>query len=373
VEQQSGQFQVTGRHSYSAAGPRAITVTVRDPFGNTATDGSYLQTPLVSDQPGQAPNLDPNLVNPWGLASNPTGPFWVADNGAGVATLYNGEGVPQSLVVTIPGPPGSESSSPTGIVFNDTTDFATTAGPSHFIFATEDGTIAAWSAGTEATLEADNSASGAIYKGLALGAVGESNFLYATNFHSGKIDVFDTDFNQVQIPNRLFNDPKIPPGFAPFGIQNVNGVLVVTYAKQDAAKEDDVPGPGNGFIAAFTTDGRLIATVAARGPLNSPWAVTLAPSDFGQFSNAALVSNFGDGRINAFDPRTGKFLGQMTDAAAAPIEAEGLWGLKFGNGGSAGQTDQLFFTAGVDDEQHGLFGNLTAVGQPTIANVRARP
>jgi uncharacterized protein (TIGR03118 family) len=369
VQKAIGQFVVMGRHTFTNAATRQITVTVRDILGNVGTNGSFSQTNLVSDQEGVAPNTDPNLVNPWGMASSTTSPLWVSDNGTGVSTLYNGAGVPQSLVVTIPPVGGAETSAPTGVVFNGTNDFATSTGPSHFIFATEDGSIAAWSSGTEAETKVDNSASGAVYKGITTGAVGNNNFLYATNFHSGKVDVFDKNFNPVTATG-IFQNPQIPAGFAPFGIQNLRGFIVVTYAKQDADKHDDVAGPGNGFVAAFTTSGRLVKTIAAHGPLNSPWGLAVAPSNFGQFSNALLVGNFGDGAINAFDPTTGKFLGPVTDTTGIPIDVDGLWTIRFGNGGSGGETNQLFFTAGPDDEQHGLLGNFVAVGQPTTVRVK---
>jgi uncharacterized protein (TIGR03118 family) len=327
-----------------------------------ATAG-YVQTNLVSDIPGMAQNTDLNLVNPWGIASSATSPFWVSDNGTGVATLYNGAGTPQALVVTIPPPSGgTPPAAPTGVVFNGGADF----GGFRFIFATEDGTIAGWNGGTTATLQKDNSAAGAVYKGLA---IGPSN-LYATNFHAGTIDVFDTNFDPV-IHAGSFTDPNLPAGFAPFGIQNLGGKLYVTYALQDAAGKDDVAGPGNGFVDVFDTNGNFLQRLVTQGALNSPWGLAMAPANFGEFSNYLLVGNFGDGRINAFDPVTGALIGPLTDSKTGdPIEIDGLWGLRFGNGGNGGEKDKLFFTAGIPGdgmiEDHGLFGSIAVPVPPTF-------
>jgi uncharacterized protein (TIGR03118 family) len=331
---------------------------------------SYRQTNLVSDISGLAVTTDPNLVNPWGISHSSTSPFWISDNGTGVSTLYNGAGQQVPLTVTIP-PPGSSpdtKATPTGQVFNmfnTIGDFSvmssTASGSSVFIFVTEDGTISGWSRSvdrTHAILAVDNSASGAVYKGLALGNNGSGNFLYATNFHAGTIDVFDAQFHQVTLSGS-FSDAGIPSGFAPFGIQNIGGQLFVTYAKQDVDKHDDVAGPGNGFVDVFDTNGNLIRRFASQGTLNSPWGLALAPDEFGRFSEDLLVGNFGDGRINAFDPETGAFRGQFRDTLGHTLVIDGLWGLIFGNGHSAGDTGTLFFTAGIDHEQHGLFGSLT--------------
>lgn len=329
----------------------------------------FLQTNLVADVAGVAANTDPNLLNPWGVAYAPAGPFWVSDNHAGVSTLYDGGGVPfpspTPLVVTIPLPPGSsDPAAPTGIVFNGTADFVVTegtkSGPSLFIFATEDGTLSGWSQTVDvanAILMVDNSASDAIYKGLALGSNASGNFLFASDFHNGRVDVFDKNFAPAALAGS-FTDPNIPAGFAPFGIHNIDGSLYVTYAKQDENKEDDSKGPGNGYINVFDMNGNMTKRFASQGTLNSPWGVALAPASFGQFGNALLVGNFGDGRITAFNASTGALLGQLTDTHGAPIAIEGLWALVFGNGALAGSTNTLFFTAGPGDEQHGLFGSL---------------
>jgi uncharacterized protein (TIGR03118 family) len=336
----------------------------------------YQRTNLVSNVAGLAATTDPNLVNAWGIARNPTGPFWVADNGTGVSTLYDGSGdlfpVGMPLVVSVPPPEGSApgaGSAPTGIVFNGTSDFVVTEGenssPALFIFSTEDGTISGWSPNVDATaaiLTVDDSDEETIYKGLAIGTNADGNFLYATNFHGNEVAVYDRTFAEVDLAGS-FTDPSLPAGFAPFGIQNISGALYVTYAKQDADGEDDVPGPGNGYVDVFDTDGNLIGRFASQGSLNSPWGLALAPPDFGPFSNAVLVGNFGDGRVNAFDPVSGDFLGQLTGDDGSAITIDGLWGLSFGNGGNAGAEDVLFFTAGINDEQDGLFGSIQAVSR----------
>jgi uncharacterized protein (TIGR03118 family) len=333
----------------------------------------FLQSNLVSDIPGVARFTDPNLVNPWGIAASPNGPFWINDNGAGVSTLYNGNGTAQSLVVTVPLPPLSTAtnSAPTGIVFNSTTNFTVTAGgktgTAAFIFATEDGTISAWSPAVNlnnAILEVDNSLTptplaGAVYKGLALGSNTNGNFLFAANFRSGKIDVFDKAFQPATLAGN-FTDPNMPAGFAPFGIANINGSLYVTYALQNAAMHDDVAGAGNGFVDVFDTSGRFIKRFASQGTLNSPWGVAMAPSTFGDFAGNILVGNFGDGRIGAFDATTGAFKGQLQTDLGTPLTINGLWGLEFGNGVTAGDPNTLFFTAGIGDEGHGLFGSIRA-------------
>jgi uncharacterized protein (TIGR03118 family) len=329
----------------------------------------YHETNLVSDIPGVALVTDPNLKNPWGMSSSMTSPIWVSDNKTGLTTLYNGDGQPfplgSPLVVTIPPPGGAPLgtiAAPTGQVFNDSGGGFNGA---VFMFATEDGTISYWKGGTSAVLAVDSSPSGAVYKGLAIAG----NRLYAANFNAGRIDVFDNSFSPITVPGG-FIDPNIPAGFAPFNIQNIGGTLYVTYAQQDAAKHDDVAGAGNGFVDAFNADGVLQMRVATNGNLNSPWGLALAPAGFGDFSNDLLVGNFGDGRINAFDPSTDAFLGQLTDGSGNPITIEGLWGLRFGNGGNGGDPNALFFTAGIPGdgsiEDHGLFGRLTVPEPGTL-------
>src|SRR5439155_12451147 len=309
---------------------------------------------------------DPNLVNPWGMALGLNSGLWVSDNGSGMATSYDGTGKPIQSAIKIPSPGGKGTSSPTGVVSNATSGFGIAAGahfgPSTELFATEDGTIAGWNSSvdpTHAIIAVDNSASGAVYKGLALGFTTTGAFLFATNFHAGRIDVFDSNFRPVHTSG-AFRDPKIPAGFAPFGISAINSHLYVTYAKQDADKHDDVAGPGNGFIDIFDTQGHLLKRFASRGQLNSPWGMAWAPfQGFGEFNNALFVGNFGDGSVNAFDFDSGEFLGKVSDASGKPITIPGVWGLEFGLGVARASSNTLFFTAGIDDEQHGLFGTLT--------------
>ena len=355
---------------------------------------SFVQTNLVSDVPGLAPVTDSNLVNPWGIAFGPTSPLWVADNHSGVSTLYDGSGNPQPpppknpLVVTIPPPMSSSpgtTTAPTGIVFNNTSGFLVSGSgkPAAFIFDTEDGTISAWNGGNNAVIEVDNSGNnftetdpakqtGAVYKGLAEASSNGKTFIYATNFRSGNVDVFGSDFQPVDLGPNAFKDPHIPSGYAPFGIQTINGNLYVTYAKQDAFKHDDVAGVGHGFVDVYDPNGTLIQRVASRGSLDSPWGVTVAPAGFGQFSGALLVGNFGNSHVNAFDLRTGKFLGQLTGPNGKPLvlnggfqntttpgDTKGLWTIAFDNGVSNGQTNAMYFTSGINDETDGLFGTVT--------------
>jgi uncharacterized protein (TIGR03118 family) len=324
---------------------------------------------LASDVPGLAPVTDPNLVNPWGISASPIGPFWFSDNNTGVSDLLDGNGRPQLPVVTIPAAAGT-GGTPTGTVFNGGHGFVVSQGgvsaPSLFLFATEDGTLSGWSPHvnlTQAIVVVDNSdpsnpAGGAVYKGLATGvnARGQS-LLFAANFRAGTVDVFDQKFRPVQTPGG-FRDPNIPTGYAPFGIQNIDGRIFVTYAQQDDDRDDPVNDPGHGFIDVFDTDGVLQQRFASQGPLNSPWGVAQAPSDFGGFGGAVLVGNFGDGHINAYDPASGAFLGPLTDGVGNAITIDGLWGLSFGNGHQSGPTNVLYFCAGTDHEQHGLFGEI---------------
>jgi uncharacterized protein (TIGR03118 family) len=324
---------------------------------------SYEQHNLVSDGFAPADHIDKNLVNAWGVVFNPTAFVWVADNHTGVATLYDGAGNPQSLVVNIPGvQANSGHGSPTGIVFNGTNDFgvsnATASGPSRFIFATEEGVIAGWAPNVDLNnaLRAAVTAN-AVYKGLALAANGIGNFLYAANFRAGKIDVFDHAFQPVSMPGG-FHDPSIPAGFAPFNIQNIQGDLYVTYAKQDQDKMDEVAGRGLGIVDVFDSNGNLIRRIGTGGQLNAPWGLALAPAEFGKFGNRLLVGNFGDGAILAFDPHHGTFLGRLRNPAGKVLKIDGLWALVFGNGLLGQPTGTLFFSAGPDEENHGLYGTL---------------
>ena len=311
----------------------------------------FSETNLVSDIPGLASVTDPNLKNPWGVAFSPTSPFWIADNGAGVSTLYNGAGAIQPLVVTIPpASGGTPPSTPTGLVFNDTTDF----GGAHFLFATKDGVIAAWNSGTTATRQVDNSASGASYTGLT--RIG--GMLYAANFHSGTVDVFNGSFAQVSVSGG-FVDPNLPSGFAPFNVQSIGGLLYVTYAKQGAGGSN-LPGPGNGFVDVFDANGVLQKRLVSGGALNSPWGLALAPAGFGSIGNDLLVGNFGDGLINVFDDTTGALIGTLADLGGTPLLNDGLWSLTFGNGGNGGDPNSLYITAGLNDEADGLLARVDA-------------
>lgn len=342
----------------------------------TATTASaqhrYQQTNLISDVAGAAAATDANLVNPWGLSRSATSPWWSANNGTGTSSLYNGLGVKQALVVTIPPAAGlTGPSTPTGTVFNGSSDFQVglpgTNQPARFLFVTEEGTLAGWNPGANPTVaitKVDWSSQGAVYKGLALGQIGTANYLYAANFHSGKIDVFDATFTPVNLGAAAFWDPHVPKGYAPFNVQAIGDKIFVTYAKQDKEKIDEVVGPGRGFVTAFTTNGVLSMRLKWGPWFNAPWGVALAPADFGRFSNMILVGQFGSGKIVAFDAVTGKFRGIMRGENHRAVRIEGLWALSFGNGANAGPLNSLYFTAGTDDEAHGLFGTLTSLPDP---------
>jgi uncharacterized protein (TIGR03118 family) len=322
----------------------------------------FLQSNLVADTAGVAAHTDANLVNAWGISFLPGGPFWIADNGTGVSTLYDSTGATAGAPVTIPPPAGSTATAaPTGTVANGNPNEFLVNGPGTaalFLFDTEDGTISAWDGGASAVRKVDHSADGTVYKGLALASQGGSDFLYATDFNHGQVDVFNSSFQAAG----TFTDAALTArGFAPFGIQNLGGNLFVTFAKQDAAKQNDVGGAGNGFIDVFAPDGTMMRRLVSNGPLDSPWGLALAPAGFGPFGGDLLVGNFRDGTINAFDPATGRSLGPLADLNGNPIQIPGLWTLAFGGGGLAGSPDTLFFTAGPGDEQHGLFGSLQAV------------
>ena len=343
--------------------------------------GNVLQTNLVSDVPGVARVVDPNLVNPWGIAASPTGPFWIADNNAGLSTVYNTPGMPQAPAVSIPAPGSAGGTvAPTGADFNIVmasqgfliSDGTHTA-PAIFLFATTAGTIAGWNpsvdptgefdghggASTYADIAVDNSAS-AVYKGLTIATdAANQTFLYATNFYSGRIDVFDTSFHAVaNLPAGAFTDAALPAGYVPFNIQASGDQIYVTYARQDYGA-----GPGHGFIDVFNLDGSGGHRLVSGGPLDLPWGLALAPTGFGSFGGDLLVGNFGNGLINAFDPQSGKYAGTLTDPSGEAIQIDGLWALHAGNGYKGGDTDTVYFTAGIDDEAHGLFGSLTAAPQ----------
>jgi len=332
----------------------------------------YTQTNLVSDGSVPAATISNNLINPWGIGHSATSPFWISDNGTGVTTVFDGAGnlvpIAGHDAITIAAPPGQDTSAPTGQVFNiagsgfDITANGVTA-PSVFLFATEDGTISGWAPTVDSgssVLAVDNSqgGNGAVYKGLAIGTTDQGTFLYAANFRNGTVDVFDSNFNQVD----SFTDPNVPPGYAPFNVQVLDNKLYVTFALQDAAKHDDVAGPGHGFVDAFDLNGNMLDQVASRGVLNSPWGLDIAPKGFGQFSGDLLVGNFGDGAIDAFNPKTDKFLGQLLGSDGNPLQIQDLWALTNGTGSAGTNPSAVYFTAGGQDEQHGLFGSLAATG-----------
>jgi uncharacterized protein (TIGR03118 family) len=315
-----------------------------------ATDNQYTVHPLVSNVAGMAPHIDPNLVNGWGLTASATSPWWVADNGTSVSTLYRADGSSVPLVVEVP-------THPTGAVF-----WAT--GPARFVFDTEAGQVRGWpGTGTQTVVLADRSAVGAIYKGLALATTAAGDRFYATDFHNARVDVFDASFTLVTTAG-AFEDADLPSGYAPFGIQTIGSRIFVTYAKQDADAEDEIHGQGKGFVDVYDTSGSLLGRVAQHGQLDAPWGLALAPANFGRFSGDLLVGNFGDGRINAYEEgANGKFehRGELRDGDSRPISIDGLWALQFGHGApNNGPTNTLFFTAGPNDETDGLFGSITA-------------
>jgi uncharacterized protein (TIGR03118 family) len=326
----------------------------------------YQQTNLVSDVPGLAQFTDPDLVNPWGLTSSSSSPWWVADNGTGLATLYKGDGVKQGLIVTVATPPGdTDPATPTGIVFNGSTDFqlvpgATPNTAARFIFVTEDGTISGWRSGTQSVLKVNNSGS-AIYKGVTIAQNGGANFLYVANFSGGTVDVFDANYAPVTLAAGAFTDPTLPEGFAPFNVQNINGSVYVAFAKQDEEKEDEVAGRKLGYVDVFDGAGALLQRIENGPWMNAPWGLAMAPAGFGKASGELLVGMFGSGQIATFDPVTGEFEGLLRAPRGRPIQIDGLWALRFGNGANAGPTTTLFFTAGIDDEAHGLFGTITPI------------
>jgi uncharacterized protein (TIGR03118 family) len=344
------------------------------PAGILPAATGYYKHNLVSDQAGVADFTDPNLVNAWGLATSLTSPFWVCDAGTGLSTVYSASntpgaalGTPATLKPSIPGAGGSPGGVCTGIVSNPagssflfTSTTNATPRAASFIFATEDGTISAWANAIDpahAILMVDNS-SKAVYKGLAI-LTEPAPQIYAANFKTGTIDVFDANFKPVT-PAAGFADPAIPAGFAPFNIWALNGQLYVTYAKQDYAQKYDVPGAGNGFVSVFDYSGKLLQHLISQGSLNSPWGVAIAPTAFGKYATNLLIGNFGDGLINAFDISSGMYMGTLQDASGANLVIPGLWALLAGNGGSGGDKQSVFFTAGPGGLQHGLLGSIQA-------------
>jgi uncharacterized protein (TIGR03118 family) len=321
----------------------------------SARADTYSNTNFQSDIPGVALHTDPNLVNPWGMAVSPNGTIWVSDNGTGVSTLYSQDGTARPLVVTIPTAARNKGTgNPTGIVFNGTHFFQVTKNgtslPALFIFVSEDGSISGWNPNldqTNAIIAVDNGrnrgVNRAIYKGATLGEANGHNFLYVTDFHTSKVETYDENFHQVNPGG--FVDPNLPAGYGPFGIRNFNGEIFVTYAKQDHAREDDVAGPGFGFVNVFDTSGNFLRRLISNGNLNAPWGLALVEGEL-------WVGNFGDGLINNYDPVTGDFIETLMRADGTPLQLDGLWDL-------LPLDDGVFFTAGIADEEHGLFGIIT--------------
>ncbi|MER6063451.1 TIGR03118 family protein [Streptomyces sp. NPDC001792] len=341
-------------------------------------DHGFRERDLVSDQAGRAELQDGNLVNPWGLVRTPSGAIRVANNGTSTSTVYSGarDGRPVTALTPVIQLP--DDADPTGIVRNDTGAFrfkvAGRSAPARYIFAGEGGRLFAFSPNVDPThaFPVGQPEDDAVFKGLTLvdcrkkDAKGtecrqgerQSRILVA-NFRDARIDAFDTDFNRVNLPAGAFRDRRLPARYAPFDVKKIGDRIFVTYAKQDADKEDDVPGAHHGFIDTFTTEGRLIGRFASRGVLNSPWGLEVAPRGFGRFAGDLLVGNFGDGRIHAFDLDSGRFEGTLRDRNGKPIEIEGLWGLQQGTDRSGGR-DSVWFAAGIEDEGHGLLGTLRA-------------
>ncbi len=319
----------------------------------SARADTYSWTNFQSDIHGVAQHTDSNLVNPWGMAAGATGTIWVSDNGTGVSTLYNQDGTAVPMVVEIPtAARNTDGANPTGTVFNDTEFFQVTkngtSAPALFIFVSEDGSISGWNSTLDAThaiiaVDNGNGRNHAIYKGATLGVANGHNFLYATDFHRGKVETFDENFHQTN-PNG-FVDPNLPAGYGPFGIRNFNSEIFVTYAKQDPDKEDDVACPGCGLINVFDTSGNFLRRLTQRGNLNAPWGLA-------EVEGELWVGNFGDGKINVYDPTTGAFIETLMRADGTPLQFDGLWDLlPLGDG--------TYFTAGIADEEHGLFGLIT--------------
>lgn len=334
----------------------------------------YQQTNLVSNTSGAAAVTDPNLVNPWGLARSSKGPWWISDNNSGLSTLYTGTGSIAPLVVTIPtaDPSSSQLGSPTGIVFNGSTDFALAAGkPAIFLFVTEDGTISGWNPGVnlKQAVVVVNQMKTSVFKGATIATVntaryGTHNYLYVADFRQGMIEVFNASFQRMPQMESAFNDEDLPPGYAPFNVQNLGGNLYVTYAEQDASKHDEIDGPGLGFVRVYSPTGHPLMQLQHGMWFNAPWGLAIAPSDFGPLSHDILVGNFGSGWIAAFDPITGKFKDYLRTMSGSPVQIDGLWGLAPGNDATAGPATSLYFSAGSNHEQGGLFGTLTALQNP---------
>ena len=327
--------------------------------GNAAASNLFVQFNLASDIPGLAKFTDPGLINPWGISASATSPMWLSINGNGTSELYNGLGVKQGLVVTIPGFPAGTTGTPTGTVFANVSG---SFNGDTFLFDSEDGTVSGWrgALGTAAEVLQTGSTDN-VYKGMTDANIGGTVYAYLANFRTGTVDVMKGNGGAPNLTGN-FTDPNLPSGYAPFGIQNIGGVIYVTYAVQDAAKHDDVAGVGNGIVDAYDVQGNLLGRLVTGGALNSPWGLALAPAGFGNYGGDLLVGNFGDGLIHAYNPTTGAPVGTLLDVNGSPLSIDGLWGLRFGN--NSANPNALYFTAGPNGEADGLFGELVNAPEP---------
>ena len=317
-------------------------------MGSSVALAQYKLTKLVSNLPTGAKHQDTQLINAWGMVYGPGSPFWISDAGSGFSTLYDGTGIKQGLIVTIPTATGTGVGSPTGIVFNGSTEFKINTWTSVFLFVTLDGTISGWSSfsPTAALMAVNNSSSGAVYTALAITNKKSGNMIYAADFNNNKVDVYNGTFKLVT----SFTDHSLPAGFAPLGIQDINGQVYVSFAATN--------GGSGGFIDIFKEDGTFVKTLIQGSPLNQPWGFAMAPSNFGPLSNTLLISNnTNTGTINGFNPTSGALVGTVKNKAGKPIKINQLWAIEFGGGTAAnGNTNQLFYTAGPKNNLNGIFG-----------------
>jgi uncharacterized protein (TIGR03118 family) len=332
----------------------------------SAAQNRYLETKLVADQSGVAAFTDPKLINAWGMDHAPGGPWFVTATDSGFSLAYDGTGAPypsgNPTVISVPAPGNAGAGAPTSVVYNGTSDFQLAPGmPATYLFATEDGTIAGWNPNVDATHAILKvTGNNAIYKGMTMGQHNGHNVLFAANFFNGSVDVFDGNFNPVTLPPGAFQNSAVPSGFAPFNVQSIGGLIYVAWAKQNRKKTQDVPGAGNGYLAAFTPDGSLVLQFEHNNTLNSPWGFAMAPaSGFGDFSGLLLVTQFAGGTIAGFNPATGAFHGVMNGTSGRQIRIPGIWAIDFGDGGLTGPATSLYFAAGTQLERHGLFGSFT--------------
>lgn len=372
----TGGSVTSSSSSSSSSSPSSSASSSSSSSSSSASASAYVNTALTADVAGAASHTDTNLVNGWGLAFNPAGFAWVADQGTSKSTLYDGNGVLQTPVVTIP-KSAAGVGGPTGIVTNTGSAFNLTVNnpggvdqygyplpggtsqvPALFIFDTIGGTIAAWSASDDPNNAVTMYDSGgtATYTGLAI-LTGSTNRLYAADFRNNKIDVFDGTFAKITASGG-FADPNIPAGYSTFGIQGINGQLYVTYAQVDTSNGREKVGAGLGYVDIFDSNGTLVKRLISNGALNAPWGLVMAPAGFGTFSGDLLVGNFGDGTINAYDPSTGTMVGTIKDATGANFAVPGLWGIAFGNGINSLPATTLFYAAGTSGETHGVFGRI---------------